>query len=370
MGNYKTDPLYMYMDNLSESMNNNLLRRFAAWIKGKIRNRTLKKEDYDLFFDFNRMGERVVNIESINDRCQRIQKDYWDIGIDISISALIYHNNSNWELNWYAWGENIYLSFSKDKWLKESLEYLENKLETCQKLNEQWACSLDIWLYLINSNYIEVIDIKKDLWEFGDFNYLKSNKKHIFWTSPDSSRIIAKWQTLQELIDNFVSKKWIFDQKDKIKNINLYKREKDYKEPVQKMQFIISEFERYEYLYNFWLWKNNASAWFSKPSSAYGLCFMNTFGQSEYEDSAKLLIQIMSQKWNEWEIKKSEIGSSWIVDNLLKCWAVVVKDNIVTFTKGAIKKIEQKYNEQKEKSLRSINNLEKFFRDNEITLPE
>lgn len=84
---------------------------------------------------------------------------------------------------------------SKDKSLKQSLEFLENNFDICFKMAQEWVDKTDIWLYLSNNNYQKVIDIKKDLWDYWKLYYYNDNNGDSYelcaW---DSSTSVARWK--------------------------------------------------------------------------------------------------------------------------------------------------------------------------------
>lgn len=361
--NYEQDPLYAYMKNLESQSDTEKKKwpinyyHFIHWITHKIKNRTLKGEDYGLLW-----GRWEINQEVFK-RYRNVQFRYKHIGADVSFSSIFDNHTSNRELDGFFWWGLMILS--KSKWLKGSLEYLESHIAQCEKMFNEWVSSTDIWLCLINNDYQKVIDIKRELWKSEDFLYDESNNEYKIRVGVDY--IIARGKTLQELIDDFVSKKWAFDQKDKIKKINIW-NVTDQSTPTQKMWYVLSNYTTYKYLRGFWLWTNNAATWFNWPSAGYGLDLMDTFQQYEYENSAKILMKLMAENWNDWIIPEDKVQGT-TKSNLLKCGVITIKNGIVSFTENAIKKIETRYNKQKVKALEEIRGLEELFANSSISLP-
>jgi hypothetical protein len=374
--NYQQDPLYKHMENWKNEseiydwkinysatyLRKSINSEFSDWIEENIQNRTLKQEDYELLYD---RGTDQIRQETF-EKLFRVQNKYTSIHVDVFFS---YSSKSGRRINWRRFVSGNRMIISKDKSLKQSLEFLENNFDICFKMAQEWVDRTDIWLYLSNNNYQKVIDIKKKLWDYWKLYYYNNSKGDGYkLCARDSSTSVATWKTLEEMIDDLCSKQWLFDQKEKIDNINWGDRAKYCDSPAERMWYVLNEWRTYNYLNTFWRWKNNAELWFDKPSSWYWLELADTFEQVEYEISAKILMKLMADNWNERKINQNLVPNS-TKQNLLRCWAIKIEDDFVIFEDVAIKKIKSKYQEEKEISIENLDELKNFFDANWIVLP-
>lgn len=376
--NYKDDPIYKYMNELENNKNEWFNKpwwinyyHFTHGYKRKIEDRTLSQDDYLLIYD----TEKDTIKEDIFERYWNLQKNFkpilwWEITITswFDWAGTPYRNISGhfWSKlidpsrNQYSSSTLITIS-EWQKTYKESIDYLEWQLEKCKKLSYNWADPVDIALFLKDPSYEKVIDIKQDLWEYWKVRYSHSNRTHnIGW--------LARWYSLEEMINDLSSKQFLFNQKDQVDNID-YEWPYYKKSPYNQMSETVSKRDSYKRLYNFWFGENNASQWFDWPSSAYGIDMMSTFSRAEYEGSARILMKLMSEYWNKWEVAE-DLCQKATIENLTRVNAIVIENWIVKFTDKAINIIRNKYTSERNSALESFRRLWIFFEENQITLPE
>jgi len=395
--NYKQDPLYQYMVCLDEEIKNNEKSldevNYYHFISGclhKLANRTLKAEDYLLLWtpgsivnDAGHMNQEVF------ERYKVIQSKYKTILADIRFSSIFDNELSTWELEWTFGGKLIEpekkirsdgtrLKISDDMWLKQIFEFLETHFDEAHKMFEEGIPSDEIGIRLADTNYKKVLDIKKSLAEYwkGIRPLLCRDTKRLITPQWEN---IAHGKDLPELIEDFASKKRLFDQKDLFNSFDLtwedtkldMTAEENTYVPLMSTdvtQKIVSNWQTYKSLVDFWFGDNNAQAWFVWPSAWYGLGLWDTFHSKEAETSARILMKLMKDNGNERSIPQEKVGGITI-KNLLNVRAITCKEGIVKFTESGISIVEKCYNKVRKENVEKYNELWKRFADSHIVLP-